>query len=129
GLVTVGARPALATVGTNDYPTSIGGCVSPSGTCNLAGDAKDADIDPWHFYNRECTSFVAWRLNHDNGVAFTDTMTVNGNTATWGNADQWHAAAVTLGYAHNSSPARGSVAWWDDNYHGASSVGHVAYVD
>ena len=31
---------------------------------------KDSLVDPWNFYNRECVSFVAWRLNDRNGLAF-----------------------------------------------------------
>ena len=31
---------------------------------------NNLDVDPWRYYYRECTSFVAWRLNNRNGVAF-----------------------------------------------------------
>jgi hypothetical protein len=51
--------PASATIGTNDYPYKND---SPSQT------------NPWGFYKRECVSFVAWRMNNDNGVAFTNYM-------------------------------------------------------
>lgn len=136
GLVTVGARPALAALGAKDYPTSIAGCTKPPGggqtyTCDLADSAQDSWVDPWDFYNRECTSFVAWRLNNNNGVTFKDTMTVNGKTATWGNAYHWTTAATTLGYTYNTIPAVGSVAWWGKNADGgyAGPDGHVAYVD
>ena len=113
-LVTViGGSVAHATLGTNDYPS------------NLASAAKDSAIDPWGFYNRECVSFVAWRLNNDNGVAFTNNM----NGGHWGNAYQWPGNATALGYAFNAVPAPGSVAQWAMNYDGAGSAGHVAYVD
>jgi surface antigen len=136
GIVGFVATPASATIGTNDYPTSIAGCRPPGGgssyTCNLAGDAKDADIDPWSFFNRECTSFVAWRLNNDNGVSFTDGMTgPNGKAGNWGNASNWSANATYIGYTVNNTPAIGSVAYWaanaDSGY--ATADGHVSYVD
>ena len=92
---------AYATLGVNDYPS------------NLASAPKDSVVDPWGFYNRECTSFVAWRLNNDNGVAFKDRMTgPNGQVGTWGNAYQWSGNAVAIGYAFNGTPAAGSVAQW-----------------
>jgi surface antigen len=117
-LVTVSAGPALATVGTNDYPS------------NLANAGQDSLVDPWGFYNRECVSFVAWRLNNDNGVAFTNNMHgPNGQAGHWGNAYQWSGNATAIGYTFDSHPAPGSVAQWAMNYHGAGSAGHVAYVD
>src|SRR4051794_17738776 len=71
----VGTQSSEATVGTNDYPS------------NLANAAQDSIIDPWNFYNRECTSFVAWRMNNDNGLAFTNNM----GGGHWGNALEWWA--------------------------------------
>jgi surface antigen len=110
----LGSLPANATVGTNDYPSS------------LASPAQDAVVDPWGFFNRECVSFVAWRLNNDNGLAFRNNM----NGGHYGNAVEWKQNAVNLYGAsvYSSAPAAGAVAWWNANYHGASSSGHVAYV-
>ncbi|GAQ71167.1 FG-GAP repeat protein [Streptomyces turgidiscabies] len=116
-VVFTGVTPASATVGTNDYPSY------------LASPAGDALVDPWQFYNRECTSFVAWRLNNDNGVDFTNNMAHNGVNGHWGNAYQWKNNAIALGYTYNGSPAPGSIGWYDVNYHGAGSAGHVLYVD
>lgn len=93
----------------DDYPT------------NLKSSAKDALVDPWTFYNRECTSFVAWRLNSVNGANFTNSMRgPNGKAGRFGNADNWGLNARSIGYAVNNSPAVGSVAWW--------STMHVAWV-
>ena len=64
-----------ATPGTDDYP----------GRLKIA--AQDALVDPWLFYNRECTSFVAWRLNNDNGVAFHNYYL----GVHWGDASNWRA--------------------------------------
>src|SRR5579862_5177280 len=58
-LVSPGQTAGAASLG-NDYPS------------NLADAAKDSLVGPWQFYNRECTSFVAWRLNSANGIAFKD---------------------------------------------------------
>ncbi|HEX8753208.1 MAG TPA: CHAP domain-containing protein [Solirubrobacterales bacterium] len=74
---------------------------------------QDSVIDQWGEYNRECTSFVAWALYSRNGftMPFYD------------NANNWGPDAIRRGYAVNSSPAVGSVAWSN-----AGTFGHVAYV-
>lgn len=91
---------------------------------NLKNAAKDQIVDPWRFYNRECTSFVAWRLNSVNGVAFHNTMTgPNGVAGQFGNAKNWSANAGRIGYRVDSTPAVGSVAWWP-----SGTYGHVAWV-
>mgnify|MGYP003385538327 CR=1 FL=1 len=115
----VGPGIAHAAIGSNDYPYQT------ASTCNTS-----CVVDPWQFYERECTSFVAWRLNNDNNVAFSNNMRgPNQVVGHFGNAETWSANAVQIGYTSNSSPAPGAVAWYAANYHGAGSVGHVAYVD
>jgi surface antigen len=106
------SAPAGAAVLGNDYPA------------NLASAAKDALIDPWRFFNRECTSFVAFRLNNTNGVAFSDFY----GGPQWGNANTWGPAAMSLGIPVNSTPAVGSVAWNAADSGGTGSLGHVAWV-
>jgi surface antigen len=71
----------------------------------------DSTLDNWKEWNRECTSFVAWRLHSKNSfeMPFND------------NAINWKARALSMGYTVNSTPAVGSVAWF--NY------GHVAWVE
>jgi surface antigen len=73
----------------------------------------DSVLDQWREYNRECTSFVAWALYSRNGFSmpFHD------------NANGWGPDAARRGYAVNSTPAVGSVAWSN-----AGTWGHVAYV-
>lgn len=71
------------------------------------------------FAYRNCTDFVAYRLNTANKVAFTNSYRGTG----WGNAYQWKAAAQRLGIKVNSTPARGAVA-----YSPAGGYGHVAWV-
>ncbi|HEV3310272.1 MAG TPA: CHAP domain-containing protein [Chloroflexota bacterium] len=73
----------------------------------------DSVLDQWREYNRECTSFVAWALYSRNGF----------NMPFYANANNWGPDAVRRGYAVNTSPAVGSVAWSD-----AGTFGHVAYV-
>ncbi len=77
----------------------------------------DAVVDRWNFYNRECTSFVAWRLNSRNNVPFTNQY---GGVSRWGNAANWGSVAEGLGILVDAAPAEGSVAWWKS--------GHVAWV-
>src|ERR1041385_6923709 len=63
--------------------------------------AMDSMMDSWKEYNRECTSFVAWRLHARNGF----------EVPFYGNAADWKSMAAAQGYTVNSSPAVGSVAW------------------
>ncbi len=93
----LGSSPALA--GTDDYPAQ------------WRNAPMDSIIDSWGEYNRECTSFVAWRLHSRNRfeMPFHD------------NATGWGPDAVRRGFAVNMSPAVGAVAWW--------SSGHVAWVE
>jgi surface antigen len=89
----------------------------------------NCEPDEWAFYKRECTSFVAWRMNHTNQVFFENNMTgPNGVVGHFGNAYEWKANALRIGYLFDSTPARGSIAWYDKNQNGAGGDGHVAYV-
>lgn len=91
----------IAEVAGDDYP--------------YRGGAIDA-VDQWKFYTRECTSFCAWRLNNNNGVAFTNWY----GGVRWGNAGNWGYAAQSIGITVDMNPALGAIAWW--------SGGHVAWV-
>src|SRR5665213_1685602 len=73
--------------------------------------------DAWDFYQGQCTSWVAYRLNQLNGIAFNN----NYGGRHWGNAEDWGGTAEALGIAVNGTPSVGSVAWY--------SSGHVAYVE
>lgn len=102
---------APATVGANDYP--------------YAGSTPDV-VDRWNFYTRECTSFVAWRLNNDLGLPFTNQY--RNPTGNWGNAGHWDDAARSVGIPVDNTPAAGAVAVWDPNVAGAAASRHVAFV-
>jgi surface antigen len=84
--------------GTDDYPDK------------WKNIAMDSAFDSWGEYNRECTSFVAWRLSSRNGY----TMPFHDN------AINWAADARARSIAVDSSPAKGAVA-----YNG----NHVAWVE
>ena len=84
----------------------------------LKAAGKDCLVDPWNYYNRECVSFVAWRLNDRNGVAFDNHY----GGVLWGNAENWNDAAVSLGLTVDDEPVPGAVAYWESGW------GHVAWV-
>jgi surface antigen len=105
-------EPVSAASGVDDYPK------------RLKNAPQDSLVDPWLFYNRECTSFVAWRLNSENQVAFNDYW----QGQHWGNASEWKKAAVALKIPVDNNPTRGAVAWWAAGSAG-SSRGHVAWVE
>ncbi len=124
GTVTVGQHPSGARVSDadpQDYPHGFGGCVS--------------DADSWNMVQRQCTSYVAWRLN-DAGIPFHNTSYDNNGSGLlphsctswcghkWGHAAQWDEAALAVGIAVDGNPSRGAVAQWT-----GSLYGHVAYVE
>jgi surface antigen len=100
---------AQATTSVNDYPYANAGV---------------DQVDPWNFYTRECTSFVAWRINHDAGVPFTNWY----RGVQWGNAGHWREAALATGVPVDGTATVGSVAVFPPYNQGAGSVGHVAWV-
>ncbi len=111
---------------TTEDSTTAAGNISPFYATGDDYPAKyknapiDSITDEWNFYNRECTSFVAWCLNSRNGVYFTNQY---GGVTRWGNAKQWGGVATSLGIAVNGNPAVGSVAWSSEG-----TWGHVAWV-
>jgi len=90
-------------------------------------------VDKWHFYQGQCTSWVAYRLNELNGIQFSDTYGLpatgaDGQQVTlWGSADEWTTAAAALHIRFDGTPALGSVAWWPNSSQHIG--GHVAYVE
>jgi hypothetical protein len=77
-----GARPAAAAIGVDNYPDF------------LKQAAQDSVQDPTDFPNRECTSFVGWRVR----VAFTPAVT-SANCQFWFYVPDGHATAtVIFGY-------------------------------
>lgn len=68
--------------------------------------------DPWGYYVRNCTSYVAWRVSQELGI----------NIDGWGNAHSWDTAAQAAGYPVDTNPQTGDIAVWEGYY------GHVAIV-
>jgi uncharacterized repeat protein (TIGR03803 family) len=93
--------------------------------------------DPYGFLIgiRECTSYVAWRMNRDAGTTnpaypyFFNKM----DGQRWGNASNWNANALALGYkvvpAVDQVPQVGAIAQWVNDCGGTCANGHVAYVE
>lgn len=138
---------APADIGGNSSSTSKelceqGGAIG-IGTASGKGDdypdylknaAPDSLVDPWQFYNRECVSFVAWRINVQMGWKpgepwkfSSATLDMTGN----GNANNWGSYAGRKGYKVDSNPAPGAVAWWGGAVNNGiitGPIGHVAIV-
>ncbi|SFS71732.1 CHAP domain-containing protein [Marininema halotolerans] len=85
--------------------------------------AGTAGVDPWGFYNRQCTSFVAWRMNQ-HGLKFTNSM----RGGHFGNAGHWDENARAIGMKVDQVPRVGAIAQFNPGVSRAGSVGHVAYV-
>ncbi len=82
-------------------------------------DPAGNGYSPYGYAYRNCTDFVAWKLNITNDFHNTSGL---GNAYTWGGRATSHNAAVDM------TPAVGAVAWWDANAFGMSAFGHVAWV-
>jgi surface antigen len=120
GLVTVGARPALADTTPCGPDTAYSTCTSAGYTDHGYGALNSNSY--WGMATgHECTNYVAYVEETVNGAP-----TPGYNL---GNAGSWGTNASANGVTVNTTPAVGSVAWWTDGYHGASSLGHVAYVE
>ncbi|MFC7361962.1 CHAP domain-containing protein [Nocardioides astragali] len=93
----------------------------PKPTCERRVWSINGSIgDAWGFVLRNCTSFVAWRMQERNRLAgFSNHF--RGHH--WGDARNWDDVARTLGYRVDTIPAIGAVAQSD-----AGRVGHVAWV-
>jgi surface antigen len=87
-------------------------------------DGGACDPDAWAFYRGQCTSWVAYRLNQLNGVAFTNSY---GGKGQWGNALNWAPQARSLKISVTATPAVGSIAWYGGTK--GAPDGHVAYVE
>lgn len=74
--------------------------------------------DRYRFAYRNCTDFVAWKLDDTNDWYVGMSM---------GHAKDWKSWAENKNYTVDMSPAPGAVAWWDSNYGGG--YGHVAWVE
>jgi surface antigen len=87
-------------------------------------DAPKDVLDRWGFETRECTSYVAWRLNRDDGIGFT----THYGGALWWNAAEWLTAAERAGVPADADATPGSVMVLQPGVSGAGPPGHVAIV-
>lgn len=93
-------------------------------------------VDCWNFYVRQCTSFVAWRMNRDAGITQTDlpllqypfSNQMTGRIDRLGNATDWANRLAQLGYRVDHVPTIGAIAHWTTSEIGGGFPGHVAYV-
>jgi len=114
----------------DDYPDvykNSKGC--PSEKYGCTGPLYECTADTWGFFRRECTSFVAWRMNRDAGYSsltgkllFTNTS-VNEQSTYLGNAINWANSMQALGFRVDNNPEVGCIAWFN-----IGEYGHVAYV-
>ena len=84
---------------------------------------QDSTEDDWLYYNRECVSFVAWRLSQKS--KFSGKKPTEVPFYRLGNAWDWNAVEAKY---HKSTPKAGDVALFAPGVWGAGAVGHVAYV-
>jgi len=98
-----------------DYPYPHPPACTDGGAC---------DADKWAFYRGQCTSWVAYRLNQLNAIAFANSY---GGKGRWGNAVNWRRQARALKIAVNPTPAVGAIAWYASTRRARD--GHVAYVE
>lgn len=100
---------------------STGGSTTPSGVIgnDYPYSGQTSGVDPWNFYKGQCTSFAAWRVNHNLGIRFSNSY----KGQHWGNAEHWDNAARAAGIPVYKRPRVGDVA-----VRSSGTWGHVAYV-
>lgn len=83
-------------------------------------------LSPLGYEYRNCTDFVAWRLNRDAGITTAPwKFTWAWLTPLGGNAIDWKENWISHGWATSATPLPGAVAWWGKS---GGHDGHVAYV-
>jgi surface antigen len=84
------------------------------------------ELSPLGYVYRNCTDFVAWRLNRDAGISIAPWKYSWSNlTPLGGNAIDWKKSWIDKGWTVSHIPVPGAVAYWGKS---AGSEGHVAYV-
>jgi peptidoglycan DL-endopeptidase CwlO len=111
----------VATYGSGGYPWSNAVCVSSGqvdGSCRrypiYEWVSEGSVLDPWGYYKRNCTSYVAWR------VATTGREVPRG----MGDGGNWYYSAGYKGIARGTEPKVGAAASF-----ALGGFGHVAYVE
>jgi surface antigen len=93
---------------------------------NRIGNLTNDATDPWGFGARNCTSFVAYRMEQHHvtlhGVPFKDAWSA-GIAGKWDHAKYWNLYAPKVGVTVDHTAAIGAIAQWTGGDHG-----HVAIV-
>ncbi len=109
------ATTRSASASSGDYST-----VTP----RAAGDdypyRNSGGLSPMGYVIRQCTDFVAWRLNRDAGYTHDYKYIWSYMTPGGGSAYAWASAWRAHNWKTSHTPVKGSVAWFAGN--------HVAYV-
>ena len=119
---------------------AILGLLLPAPSALASGDdypyraAAGNPSDPWGFTERQCVSFVAWRLKQRSHP-------ISNSSQHWGSAYNWDNAAAAMHKTITHTPKVGAIAQWNQNeksayYPSGGGVGtiqagpqgHVAYV-
>ena len=109
------ARPRVVAADTGGYPYSNAvDCSAQYGEYSWC--INGYDISPYGYAYRNCTDYVAWKIQQVFGVTLPKTL---------GNANTWGPNLKADGYSYDSTPQVGDIAAW--NY-GGGGFGHVAYV-
>ena len=121
------AGAAVTSVPQTDYPNQFAP-YCPDATPN--SECPQNTKDDWGFFNRECTSYVAWKMNQDAGTTsrpyfFSNSM----RGGQWGNAGNWDSNAPKIGFLVDNHPAVGAIAQWEAADLKSGPGGHVAYVE
>lgn len=91
-------------------------------------NAPEDSLSPLRYSYRDCTDFVAWRINRDNGVTSSPWKYTWGNLR-WqgpgGNGDAigWRADWIRYGRKVDLPAAPGRIGWYN-----TGSYGHVCYI-
>ncbi len=105
--------------------------VARAGSYSIVKPQQEGDDYPWRaasgglsplgYVARQCTDFVAWRINRDQGSTGAPFKWVWGNlTPGGGSASRWASAWNAHGWQTSNTPVPGAVAWFNGN--------HIAYV-
>ena len=95
--------------------------------CNVAPytthgyDSSTNHTSYWNQYvGDNCTNYIAYLMISITHLPDRQPWSGSGNAYNWGVQE----SAIT-----DATPSVGAVAWWKARYHGAGSLGHVAYVE
>lgn len=117
------AAAATATTSSTSSSAASSGDYSTV-TPRAAGDdypyRSSGGLSPMGYVIRQCTDFVAWRLNRDAGYTHDYKYVWSMMTPNGGSAYAWAAAWRAHNWKTSHTPVKGSVAWFAGN--------HVAYV-